>query len=189
MPRSFPRTRRVLRLLFFAILLLLLALAWLRFVARDREERRTLTADGERVHVADGDTLRIGTRTIRLEGIDAVELKQFCREKDGTAWSCGMGARDALAALVQKGGLACVTRAHDQYRRDVATCRVNGVADIGAALVRQGWAISETERSGGAYLIEEAEARREGRGIWRGDFQDPRVWRDAHGWQPRPATP
>lgn len=177
--------RRLLRQLMFAGLLLLLVVLWLRFAAHDRVERGTLTADGARVHVADGDTLRIGARTIRIQGIDAVELKQFCRDKDGTAWSCGMGARDALTALVGKGNLSCTTQAQDQYRRDIANCRVDGIADIGASLVRQGWAISEAKRSGDPYLAEEAEAKREGRGIWRGDFQNPQIWRDAHAWHPK----
>lgn len=174
-------------MLFFAGLCLLLVLAWLRFVGLEREERRTVSADGERVHVADGDTLRIGARTIRIEGIDAVELKQFCREKDGTVWSCGTRARDAMQALVDKGGLSCTTRAQDQYRRDVATCSVTGVDDLGAALVRAGWAVSGDDRNG-VYLIEEAEAKRESRGIWRGDFQTPRIWRDAHAYQPKEAN-
>jgi endonuclease YncB( thermonuclease family) len=174
-------------MIFFAGLFLLLVLAWLRFVALDREERRTFSADGERVLVADGDTLRVGKRTIRLEGIDAVELKQFCREKDGSVWSCGMRARDAMQALVDKGGLFCTTSGHDRYKRDVARCSVNGVDDLGAVLVDQGWAINEADRDGG-YAIEEARAKREARGIWRGEFQQPRIWRDSHAYQPKPVN-
>lgn len=186
-PRRFPKTRRFIRTLFFAGLCVLLVLAWLRISGPERKERRTVSAAGERVHVADGDTLRIGARTIRIAGIDAVELKQFCREKDGAVWSCGTRARDAMQALVDKGGLTCTTREQDKYRRDVATCSVEGVEDLGAALVSQGWAVNEADRESGAYLIEEAQAKREGRGIWRGDFQTPSIWRDAHAYQPRPA--
>ncbi len=185
--RRLPRTRRFVRALFFAGLCLLLVFAWLRVSGPERGERRTVSAAGERVHVADGDTLRIGARTIRIAGIDAVELKQFCREKDGAVWSCGTRARDAMQALVDKGGLTCTTREKDKYRRDVATCRVKDVDDLGAALVSQGWAVNEADRGSGAYLIEEAQAKREGRGIWRGDFQMPRIWRDAHAYQPKSA--
>lgn len=174
-------------MLFFTGLFLLLVLAWLRFVAVDQEAKRTVSADGERVYVADGDTLRVGKRTIRLEGMDAVELKQFCREKDGSVWSCGTLARDALQALVNHEGLVCRTSAHDKYARDVARCSVNGVDDIGAIMVEQGWAINEADRDGG-YALEEARAKREARGIWRGEFQEPRIWRDTHSHQPKQAN-
>ena len=46
--------------------------------------------------VTDGDSLRSGRLKIRLFGIDAPELKQQCETDDGSSWSCGLAARDAM---------------------------------------------------------------------------------------------
>jgi endonuclease YncB( thermonuclease family) len=140
---------------------------------------------GTPVYVIDGDSLRIGARTVRLQGIDAVELHQLCQAADGAQWSCGLSARDALRALVGGGDLACSPRATDDYGRDVASCAVASAQDLSAELVAQGWAVSGDGRSNGDYLIEEARARSSHLGIWRGTFQRPADWRAAN---PRPAV-
>jgi endonuclease YncB( thermonuclease family) len=44
--------------------------------------------------VVDGDTLHVGTITVRLHGIDAPEADQVCNTPAGGTWSCG-GRSDA----------------------------------------------------------------------------------------------
>ncbi len=171
------RLRRLFRRAMFALLLVGLIVAYVGLDQRRLADGRITDAAGARVFVADGDTLRIGERTIRLAGIDAVEREQFCLAADGSTWSCGLRARSALEALVRPGGLACVRQATDQYRRTVATCRTTSVADIGAAMVEAGWAINEADRDSGRYALEEARAARNKRGIWAGRFDEPRAWR------------
>lgn len=136
------------------------------------------TADGAAVQVIDGDSLRIGTRTVRLRGIDAVEYQQPCRTTDGAEWGCGNAARKALAALVGKGELVCEAHATDNFGRVVASCSAKGVEDVGAALVQQGWAVSgDGERD---YTAEQDAAQQAKHGIWRGSFERPAQWRAAH---------
>ena len=50
--------------------------------------------------ILDGDTLAIGDMKIRLEGIDAPEADQVCLDKQGDRWTCGIEARNRLAARI-----------------------------------------------------------------------------------------
>ena len=50
--------------------------------------------------VVDGDTLTIGAARIRLQGIDAPETDQVCLNASGQQWTCGLEARDRLAAHI-----------------------------------------------------------------------------------------
>lgn len=161
-----------------ALLLLGLLLA-ISALMRGPAERLT-DAQGARVYVQDGDSLRIANRAIRLEGMDAVELHQLCEAGDGAQWGCGLEAREALAALVARGGLVCESRAADRYDRALARCAVEGVRDIAAEMVAQGWAVSGDGRAAGRYGAEQDAARQAKRGIWRGRFERPGAWRAAH---------
>ncbi|WP_423601997.1 thermonuclease family protein [Sphingomonas sp. MS122] len=170
------RPGRWLRQLAVLALLFLLLMVF----AELREPPERLAADGVRVHVIDGDSLQIGERTVRLQGIDAVEFHQPCTTPEGKPWKCGTEARKALQALVGKGSLVCETHATDNFGRAVSTCSVNGVEDIAATLVAQGWAVSGDGEREGLHLAEQEAARRARRGIWRGSFQRPAEWRAAH---------
>ena len=50
--------------------------------------------------VVDGDTLVIGAAKIRLQGVDAPETDQLCLNSNGSSWTCGVEARDRLAAYI-----------------------------------------------------------------------------------------
>lgn len=135
------------------------------------------------VHVIDGDSLTVrqegGPVTIRLTGIDAAEYRQDCARRDASRWPCGRDARTALERLAGRGPLHCEVAAKDRYDRTLATCRTrpfpDGV-DLGAEMVRLGWAVASSD----AYLAEEAEAQAQRRGIWQGSFVRPADWRAAH---------
>ena len=139
------------------------------------------------VHVIDGDSLTVRQEnaplTIRLTGIDAVEYRQDCT-RTGASWPCGREARSALEKLAGRGALHCELAAKDHYGRTLATCRTaafpDGI-DLGAEMVRQGWAVATSD----AYMVEEAEAQARQRGIWQGSFARPADWRAVH---ERPAT-
>lgn len=165
--------RRLGALLLLAALLVVLALM------RPSADRLT-DAGGARVYVQDGDSLRIANRALRLEGVDAVELHQLCRAEDSAQWSCGIEAREALAALVARGGLICESRTADRFGRALARCSAEGSRDIAADLVAQGWAMSGDGRDNGRYRAEQDAARQARRGIWRGSFERPGAWRAAH---------
>jgi len=89
----------------------------------------------------------------------------------------GAAARDALAARV-----LAHTRAIDDYRRTVATPRLNG-EDIGAWMVQQGHAWTHGCRHApGPYARLEAEARAAHRGVFADpQAQEPSQFRKQHG--------
>lgn len=126
---------------------------------------------------SDGDSFRLGEDRIRLLGLDAPELAQDCTADDGASWPCGRAARDRMAELLAAGPTDCRPEDVDQYDRLLATCSIGG-RDLGATIVAEGLAISA-----GRYWTEEAAARAARLGIWSGDFDAPRTWRDDH---PRP---
>lgn len=123
---------------------------------------------------SDGDSFRLGEDRIRLLGLDAPELAQDCTDAGGQAWPCGRVARDRMAQLLAAGPADCRPEDVDQYDRLLATCRVGG-RDLGSVMVAEGLAVSS-----GRYWTEEAAARSRGLGIWSGDFDAPRSWRDDH---------
>ncbi len=137
--------------------------------------------------VVDGDTVRLEGRTYRLWGIDAPELIQVC-QRDGQGYACGREAAAYLRALlIPEPGLGesasagatprllCTPRTSDQYGRTAALCRL-GDKDLGAEMVRAGWALVFT-RHGNDYAPEEDEAREARRGLWAGTFEMPWDWR------------
>ncbi len=127
--------------------------------------------------VRDGDTVEIHGRPIRLYGIDAPEGRQACH-RDGRDWRCGQAAAHALADHIGRRPLSCQPRDTDRYGRPVAVCLVAG-EDIGAWLVREGWALAY-RRYGTDYVVDETAARAARRGIWSGTFTPPWEWREEH---------
>jgi endonuclease YncB( thermonuclease family) len=131
------------------------------------------------VRVVDGDTLHAADARIRLVGIDAPEKAQTCRDDQGHAWACGVAAREQLKALVAHGAVRCAAQGHDRYGRTLAVCSAGDVADIGGALVREGYAVSYMDKDA-RYAAAESAARAEGLGLWRGAFERPSDWRRRH---------
>ena len=128
--------------------------------------------------VLDGDSLELGTQRYRLQGIDAPEYSQTCR-RNGESWPCGREAARQLRRLVGQGGgggsFTCSGGEIDKYGRLLVVCR-RGDTDINRQMVLEGWAVSF-----GGYESEERLARRNGSGLWAGEFERPRDWRELHG--------
>lgn len=127
-----------------------------------------------RASVIDGDTIDIHGERIRLHGIDAPEGAQRCY-RDGELWPCGRRAAFALADHIGARTVRCEPRDRDRYGRIVAVCFAGG-ADIGAWMVRQGWALAY-RRYSTAYVDEEDTARAARAGLWEGTFTAPWDWR------------
>ena len=134
----------------------------------------SLAHAGQRVSVHDGDTLRVDGQRWRLWGVDAPELDQTCGRQP-----CGEQARDALSDLVAGHVVVCEARGRS-YDRLVGVCSAGGI-DLGAAMVRKGWALDYRRFSGGAYNVLESAARTETRGIWSSTFTAPWLWRIQQG--------
>lgn len=170
--RRFRRRRSGLRRLgdLFTTLALIGLLAMV--VARMPPMRPAETLQGV-VRVADGDSLMLGAVRIRLQGIDAPELAQTC-ENGGITYPCGRQAQAALMQLVGDRAVTCDSYGQDRYGRTLARCMA-GATELNRAMVEAGWAVAY-----GDYDAQEAEARKAGRGVWRGDFLRPQEWRHAH---------
>ena len=131
--------------------------------------------DAGAVRVVDGDTLRIGSRRIRLYGIDAPEHAQSCDDAGGRRYRCGEAAAAALAGLIGGARPDCAERDRDRYGRSVAVCTVGG-RDLNRAMVAAGWAVAYS-RYARDYEPDEAAARRARRGVWQGRFERPDLYR------------
>lgn len=131
-----------------------------------------------RASVIDGDTLEIHGQRIRLWGVDAPEGRQSCDAADGSVYGCGRLAANRLDQHLQYKAVACFEEDTDRYGRMVARCEVDG-ADVGAWLVRQGYAVRYARYAGRAYVGEEADAQRDRIGVWSGAFTNPEDWRRA----------
>ncbi len=134
-----------------------------------------------KARVVDGDTLALGSIRIRLADIDAPERGQTCGEA-AAPWPCGARAGARLVELARN-EISCQPEDRDRWGRIVAACR-NAGADLGAAMVRDGLALST-----GRYDEVQAEARLAGRGIWSGPFVAPAQWRRLTGGEVAPAGP
>lgn len=152
----------ILTLLFFSAIVI--GISYL-----PNEKRPTETRDGS-VYVIDGDTVIINKAHIRLKGIDAPEMTQSC-ERNGNSYDCGKEARNFLRARIGRAPIRCETEGFDRYGRDLARCYL-GETDLNGWMVQQGWALAY-----GDYDREEADARRNSRGMWAGRFEKPSSWR------------
>lgn len=131
-----------------------------------------------RASVIDGDTIDIHGTRIRLEGIDAPESRQICTERpSGEPMRCGQRAAFFLADMLSEHTVTCVEAGRDRYKRILAHCEASG-EDVGAAMVRAGWALAFVRYSR-EYLPQEDEARAAGAGMWATEFLAPWDWRAA----------
>ncbi len=126
--------------------------------------------------IHEGDHVQIGSRRIRLGGIDAPSVDQLCLNPKGDRWTCGAAARDELIKHAGNKSWSCHQRkAADRRGRIVARCEVDG-EDIQKWMVRSGWALSYMRLSHD-YDADEKAARDAKAGMWQGAFIAPWDWR------------
>lgn len=127
-----------------------------------------------KVKVIDGDSLVVDGTEVRLEGIDAPEYHQECYDEDDKPYSCG---DEAYKALLQLAGsdTTCEQTTVDRYRRSVAICTSGGKI-LNEEMVLQGHAVAYT-RYTDIYAKAEQKARKAQKGIWRGRFMKPELYR------------
>ena len=125
-----------------------------------------------------------------------------------TPYDCGAESTRALRSLVAGKPLRCERKGTDRYGRALARCFVDrrggffsffcfssslfppsffrasnksssssSVVDIGEWMLREGHAVSFMGFTG-PYLEAERKAKEERKGIWAGEFEPPKVWRE-----------
>ena len=120
--------------------------------------------------VYDADTVTINGVRIRLDGYDAPELGRQC----AGGFNAGRHVRDLLRVWARDRQMTCVVTGYDgRNGRPVARCTIGGL-DLGARLVRAGWARDWPLYSCGFYAADEAAARRERAGVW--GMSCPNLW-------------
>lgn len=144
------------------------------FLDRSKHRRGAERLSGAAT-VIDGDTIVVAGQLVRLHGIDAPELDQTFWWR-GQQVACGTMSLAALEALTAGVKVRCEAIERDRYGRLVAKCYSPNGIDIGRRLVSSGWALAY-RRYSLDYVDAETEARRARRGMWRGRFEKPWVWR------------
>ena len=124
--------------------------------------------------VIDGDTIHINKNKIRLHAIDAPEANQTCK-RNSKIWNCGVESTKFLKELIDNNKIECITKGKDRYNRFIGICYKDNL-DLNSAMVLNGWAIAYRYYSKD-YIEEEEEAKRDKKGIWIGDFEEPYLFR------------
>ena len=130
--------------------------------------------------VKDGGTLQLAGSVFRLDGIDAPAVDQMCINAQADGWTCGVEARDVLARLIGGKQVRCGDLGPDPRfkKRRLGLCIVEGeTANLGQLLVQKGLALADPK---GKYKADEAAAKAERLGLWKGCFTAPadfRMWK------------
>ncbi|WP_425624916.1 thermonuclease family protein [Agrobacterium radiobacter] len=103
-----------------------------------------LACTPQKVVVLDGDTIIVRGERIRIEGINAPELKGKCYEEGVLA----RRARSRLMELLEAAKIDIERNGSDRYRRTLATVSVGGT-DLGHVLMREGLARKWVQHYGG----------------------------------------
>ncbi len=130
--------------------------------------------------IKDGSTLQLGNVTYRLDGIDTPALDQVCIDEHADAWTCGVEAREQLTRLIGGRAVRCDDLGVDPTarKRHLGVCTVEGeTTSLSELLVRQGFALNVEASATGRFKPDEARARENRQGLWKGCFVAPQEFR------------
>tara|TARA_B100001564_G_C20542799_1_gene625130 strand:- start:111 stop:614 length:504 start_codon:yes stop_codon:yes gene_type:complete len=136
--------------------------------------------------IIDGDSVHIKNKKIRLEGIDAPEIKQQCKKpflKISTIigfefnknYSCGKISKIKLINKIGSTKIKCISSSKDRYKRYLSTCYKDKI-NLNKWMVRNGYAVAY-RRYSKAYVRDEEYAKENKLGMWKGSFIMPEKWR------------
>ncbi|MDP6174751.1 MAG: thermonuclease family protein [Rhodospirillales bacterium] len=111
-----------------------------------------------------GSRLVIDGRHINLHAIIAPKLGEKCG-LPGKEWDCGRLALIGLSRAIDHGRVRCEPQGDNERDQLTAICRIKEL-DLGAEMLRQGWARAAREAPA-QYLALEKAARKAGKGMWR----------------------
>ena len=136
--------------------------------------------------IVDGDTVKINEYKIRLEGIDAPEMKQQCKKEKLKIssiigytfyknYNCGEISKENLEAKIFGSKIKCVSSGKDRYKRYLAKCFKDNL-NLNRWMVRNGHAVAY-RRYSKEYVPDEDFAKENRLGLWQGKFLNPEKWR------------
>ena len=131
-------------------------------------------------NVRDGSTLQLGNVTYRLDGVEAPAFDQLCIDDHADSWTCGIEARDQLTKLIAGRQVRCDDLGVDPTykKRRLGVCKVEGeTTALGQLLVRQGFALNVEASATGRFKEDEASAKDNKQGLWKGCFIAPHEFR------------
>lgn len=129
--------------------------------------------------VIDGDRLNVNGLPVRLYGIDAPELGQFCLSSRGQSYDCGAAARSMLEGLIGTRQVQCLIFSVLTNDDQIGACAVDG-RDLAAAMVYRGWAFPARSLAT-RYESLEGRAQAARAGLWSGRAERPWIWRRRQG--------
>ena len=132
--------------------------------------------------IVDGDTVYSNNYKIRLEGIDAPEMKQKCKKEKIKIssiigftfyedYSCGQKSTEALIKKINNQKIVCIISDVDYFKRLIGECYKKKI-NLNAWLVSNGHAVAYRKYSK-KYVSAEIFAKQEKKGIWQGKFEMP----------------
>jgi endonuclease YncB( thermonuclease family) len=92
-----------------------------------------------RVQVLDSGHIKSDRLTVKLAHIDPLTLDETCLSRLGGSWPCGTRARTFLRGLIRQFKITCEKIEDIGPHQILASC-FRGKIDLGARLVRYGWA-------------------------------------------------
>lgn len=98
------------------------------------------TASSAGVQVRDADTIVVDSKPVRLDGVDAPELKT----------RAGQDAKRWMVGFLRDKSVTCDLTGKKTYDRWVGVCYADGI-DVGAAVIAAGFALDCAKFSGGRY--------------------------------------
>jgi endonuclease YncB( thermonuclease family) len=126
--------------------------------------------------VAGPGLVRIGSNSVRLNGVTMLDFSQVCRRADGSTWTCGAAAEKSFDKLIRsRRPLRCEISGEADGIRN-GTCELDG-KDLAAELVRQGLAFADGSLWS-SYSAQQSEAQEAKAGLWAGEPERPDAWRD-----------
>ena len=161
-----------------AILLYLICLIFFFLTYQDVKSSEITSVTGY-AKVTDGDTIKIDTFKIRLDGIDAPEKKQKCKKTYLTIifftftkdYPCGKISTQKLQKKINNKVITCKILDIDRYKRLIGECYKRNL-NLNSWLVSNGYAVAYRKYSK-KYISNEINAKNEKKGLWQGKFEMP----------------
>lgn len=130
--------------------------------------------------VRDGGTLQLGNVTYRLDGVDTPAFDQLCIDEHADVWTCGVEARDQLAKLIGNREVRCDDLGADPTykKRRIGACGIEGeTTSLSRMIISSGFGLNVEASATGRFQADQARAREDRKGLWKGCFIAPQEFR------------